>query len=328
MINLVLKRKCSLLLITLILLVMIPAKVFAVFKFTPMPANGKRYLSLKQIAVYYGMHYNQGTSIATLKSQFSLLNFTYKKKLCKLNGRNVNLLMPVAKFGTKLAISEDDFKKLIDPIMRPSAVNGHKIYTIVIDPGHGGTDNGTGKIIYEKNVNLQISLKLRKYLQSLGYKVLMTRSGDKYLTLGARNVFCARNKGDLFISIHANHAGPSVRGLETFILTPAGYKSTNGGSRAKYNPGSKNDKNNSLLGYEIHNNIIKSTKGIERSLKHAQFAVLRKSKVPAVLVETGFLSNYLDRKLLASSWYQDKIALGIAKGILSYHKRMYKALKK
>lgn len=328
MINSIFKKKFTLVLIILTLFFGVTADLFAVFKFTPMPARGKRYLLLSQIATYYGMRYSQGATIGTLSSKFSILSFTSKKKLCKINGRNVNLLMPVAKFGTKFAISEDDFKKLIDPIMRPAVVKGHKIYTIVIDPGHGGKDNGAGKGIYEKNVNIQIAYKLRKYLKSLGYKVLMTRTGDQYLSLASRNIFCERNKGDLFISIHANSASSSVRGIETFILTPAGYKSSNGGSTARYNPGSKNDKNNSLLGYEIHSNLIKNTKGIERSMKHAQFAVLKKSKVPAVLIETGFLSNYQDRKLLASSWYQDKIALGIAKGILSYHKRMYKALKK
>ncbi|UDQ96683.1 N-acetylmuramoyl-L-alanine amidase [Lentisphaerota bacterium WC36G] len=326
--NIIFKKKITVLAVIMLIITGIIFNVSAVFKFNPKPAYGKRYLSLSQIATYYGMQYSQGPTIGTLRSNYSLLTFTHKKKLFKFNGRKVNLLMPVAKFGTSLAISEDDFKKLIDPILRPIAVNAHKVYTIVIDPGHGGKDNGAGKGIYEKNVNLQIARRAKKHLSSLGYRVLMTRSGDQYLSLSARNAYCERNKGDLFISIHANAASASVRGIETFILVPAGYKSSNGGSRARYNTGNKCDNNNALLGYEIHNEILKSTNGIERSMKHAQFAVLKKSKVPAVLIETGFLSNYKDKKLLASAWYQEKIALGIAKGVLSYHQRMYKAWKK
>ncbi len=301
---------------------------FAAFKFKPLSLGSKRYLSLSQIATYYGMKYNSTRTTATLSSKFSMIVFTHKKKLFKLNGRSVNLLTAVARFGTNMAVNEDDFKKLIDPIIRPRAVKAHKVYTVVIDPGHGGKDNGAGKILYEKTVNLQIAYKLSKHLKSLGYKVLMTRNGDKTMSLASRNKFCELNKGSLFISIHANSASSSVRGIETFILTPKGYKSSNGGSIARYNIGNANDSNNALLGYEIHNNVIKSTKGLERSLKHAQFAVLKKSKVPAILIETGFLSNYQDRKLLASSSYQNNIALGIAKGVLSYHQRMYKAWKK
>ena len=296
------------------------------FKFNPIKYSGKKYLSLKEIAKFYGMKTADSNQKATLYSNYSNLQFAVDKKEFFFNGSKIYLASAVLR---SKAIALADFEKTVEPLIRTKTVKPHKIYTIVIDPGHGGRDNGTGKNVLEKTVNLKIALKLKYHLQSLGYKVLMTRTKDKFISLNNRSIYANKNNADLFISIHANAAKTAVKGIETFVMTPAGFSST--GSKTAdhktYN-GNLYDVNNSRLGYEIQKSLIINTKAKDRGVKKARFAVLKHVKCPAVLIETGFLSNYTERKKLNNSLYQNKIAVAITKGILSYHKKIYAAWKK
>lgn len=181
--------------------------------------------------------------------------------------------------------------------------------TIVIDAGHGGVDPGTsyGKI-YEKDINLSISLKLEKELSSMGAEVILTRDGDYDLsspnvTFRKKSDFDNRIKlinnsnASLYISIHLNY------------LSDTRYS----GPQVFYN----ND--NKLLAETIQNNMNNDLNG-DREVKKipADTYMYNKLKVSGVLIECGFLSNTKERNLLMTETYQKKIAKSIGKGILEY----------
>ncbi|CCH68339.1 N-acetylmuramoyl-L-alanine amidase [Richelia intracellularis HH01] len=174
---------------------------------------------------------------------------------------------------------------------------------VIIDPGHGGKDSGAIGIggLQEKQVILPISKRVTEILQQNGIQVIMTRRSDYFVTLPGRVKIAEQASADLFVSIHANSAGmnrPEVSGLETYY----------------YNTGLE-------LAQYVHNRVLKTIKMKDRRIRKARFYVLRKNSIPSILVETGFLTGQADAKNLKSPWFQNKMAEGIARGILDYIKQ-------
>jgi len=170
--------------------------------------------------------------------------------------------------------------------------------TVVIDAGHGGNDRGGswGKV-YEKHLALDTAFRLERYLKMKGYRVVMTRKTDKYLSLSTRSVIANKYKNAIFVSIHINKASRTgAAGIETFYYGSEGRK----------------------LGAAIQDKMVSKVKVENRGLKYASFSVLRKTKIPAILTEIGFVSNYGDRQRLKSGHYRDAIAKAIADGIAKY----------
>ena len=215
---------------------------------------------------------------------------------------------------------------------------GLSVKTIVIDPGHGGKDPGAvSQMRQEKQIVLSLSKTLRDILVKKGYNVRLTRETDVFLPLRKRTQFARDQKADLFISIHAN-ASTSRRaaGIETYYLALASDESAritamreNVG--AEYNmkelealvgrilKESKSTESRRLA--ELIQAQLTSGKQVKnRGVKHAPFVVLIGTKVPAVLVEVGFISNPTEGKKLTTKAYQRQIATAIAKGIEQYIK--------
>ncbi|MCL6611621.1 MAG: N-acetylmuramoyl-L-alanine amidase [Peptococcaceae bacterium] len=181
---------------------------------------------------------------------------------------------------------------------------------IVVDPGHGGYDPGAVRGgVYEKHINLQIALKLKKSLEEKGAAVILTHDGDYNLAipglhareahrydLGKRLEIADKSKADLFASIHVNCINAiSCKGAEAF-----------------YNPGSKTGK---LLA-ECIQAEMRSVPGMEkRTAKTRDCYVLSNARIPAVLVEVGYLSNPDERKKLLDGNYQAMLADKISRGI-------------
>lgn len=286
-------------------------------------AYGKKYVYLKDVAKYYGMSLVKGSKGCELRSRFSRVVFTYQKRSGEFNGVNVNYLNAPFSYKGEPMLSEIDFISYLDPMLRKGALQRGKINKVMIDPGHGGKDTGAiGASHREKDVVLQIGKKLRDMLSKRGYQVVMTRTGDNFLSLQQRVDLCAKLEPDLFISIHCNSAGAkSARGIETYCMTPAGSASTSD-SKPSYKKGKGNafDKNNARLALEVQKHLLRNTKANDRGIKHARFFVLKNSSCPGILVETGFLSNYYEHRLLGTSAYQDKVAVGIADAVSAYTK--------
>lgn len=169
---------------------------------------------------------------------------------------------------------------------------------VMIDPGHGGSDPGAiGNGVEEKVANLYISQKVQEKLESSGYKVIMTREDDTYVSLSGRYNKANEENVDLFISIHNNSAdNTSARGTEVLC-----------------NFGGDGEK----LAENILNEIVSRISTINRGLKDgSRMAVIRHTDMPAVIVEGLFISNTSDANMLKDTNVLDNIAEGIYQGII------------
>jgi len=181
----------------------------------------------------------------------------------------------------------------------PAAIPQEQL-VIVIDPGHGGRDPGAIGIagLQEKDINLTIAQRVQQQLQQQGITVLMTRSDDRFIDLEPRVAFAEEAGADLFVSIHANAISlsrPEVNGLETYY----------------YSLGLR-------LAQIIHANVLRRVNMADRGVRQARFYVLRRTSMPAVLVETGFVTGRDDAARLRDPARRNQIADGIVAGILEY----------
>ena len=284
---------------------------------------GRRYVSVSDIARFYGMTMTRSErSRYTLALRNARIVMTLNKRYGSLNGIAVTYLYAPALLGGHPFISELDFRNVIEPVMRNVTLPKRRIRTIMIDPGHGGKDNGAPgpNNIWEKQITLAISLKLRDALRAKGFNVIMTRSTDRYPSLENRVNMHAKTGADLFISIHCNASVvKSINGIETFALTPAGAPSSSD-SKANFtrNPGNAYDRQNFRLAYEIQRQLVWKTGANDRGVKHARFYVIKNVACPAVLIETGFLSNYREGTQLLTWKRQQATVNAIVDGILQY----------
>lgn len=227
-------------------------------------------------------------------------------------------------------IDEQDTSSLVKQL-------GLGVHTIVIDPGHGGKDPGAvnGKGLCEKQITLAIGKKLKEKLDQ-NYQVFLTREDDTYLTLKGRTEYAIQQKADLFVSIHVNSWGNShASGIETYYLSLASDESAKRTAAIENAVAEQNINDLESLvtmilkdtkveesrrfAELVQESIVDTVKPIDRGVKRAPFIVLIGRKMPAILVETGFISNPKEAKLLSSGSYQDKIAEAIADAIEKYN---------
>ncbi len=168
--------------------------------------------------------------------------------------------------------------------------------TVVIDAGHGGFDRGgvPGQRISEKDKTLDVALKLRRILQAGGTRVIMTRDRDVFIPLGTRTAIANSYRNAVFVSIHFNcSTRAGANGIETYY-----YRSDSSG-----------------LAASIHRNVIAGAPTENRGIRRRGFFVLRRTAIPSVLVECGFLTNPTEGRLAQTDSYRQKLAEQIARGI-------------
>tara|TARA_A100001388_G_scaffold95668_1_gene69540 strand:+ start:15 stop:1100 length:1086 start_codon:yes stop_codon:yes gene_type:complete len=176
-------------------------------------------------------------------------------------------------------------------------------FSVVIDPGHGGPDPGAIGIggIRETDVVLEVSKIVKKLLSNKGVKVRLTRKDEVDLDLPPRVSFANNTNADIFVSIHANASRGKrrdINGLETFYFR---------GWRGR------------LLAKRIQKQILKVSPGSpDRGVKQGRFYVIKNTKMPAVLVEIGFLTGRIDSRRLEKTSHRKRLAYAITKGILEY----------
>ncbi|MDR1732125.1 MAG: N-acetylmuramoyl-L-alanine amidase [Synergistaceae bacterium] len=220
---------------------------------------------------------------------------------------------------------------------------------VVLDPGHGGKDPGAvGNGFREKDITLNIGLQMEKALKAKGFNVIMTRNTDVYLTLQERTDIANQSNADMFVSIHVNALPPGKNstGFEIYLMAlPTDKDALNLAKienreylEDKNASGAASDRRTEVLlkilgDMQQNNKISESTTVAEVLLKagnaaslpmkrvaQAPFFVLRGAGMPAVLLETGFITNAREAKLLAHPGYQQKIAEAMANGIYTYLK--------
>ena len=194
--------------------------------------------------------------------------------------------------------------------------------TIFLDPGHGGRDSGAYYYgIAEKDLNLQVSRKLRKRLEELGYTVLTSRDSDvdvDFVTERSRMV--NKTNADFFISIHFNATGNDTTlnlGIQTYSYKEeVGYPSKI--NQYWHNNPDRISESNRLAA-DLHSSLLTETGARDAGLLQATFAVLRETAKPAVLLELGYMDNSEENQRIRSDQYQDKLVEGIIKGIQKYY---------
>lgn len=168
--------------------------------------------------------------------------------------------------------------------------------TIIIDAGHGGHDRGgvPGQRISEKDKTLDVALRLQRLLIADGFRVIMTRDNDVFIPLPTRVAIANAHPGATFVSIHFNCASRSgANGIETYY-----YRS-----------------DSASLAQSIHRNVLSGAPTENRGIRRRGFYVLRKTAIPSVLVECGFLTNPTEGSLALTADYRQKLASQIARGI-------------
>lgn len=248
------------------------------------------------------------------------------------NGRRVFLGEPVRGRQGQRYISRIDAERLLTPLLVPG--KGEKsvprLRIIALDPGHGGRDAGksNGPLqLQEKTLALDTARRLERLLEAQGYRVVMTRRGDKYVELAERAEIARRAGADLFISLHYNSVESSasrVTGVEVFTMTPQFQYSTSDTAREDValarvaGPGNAYDHWNVVVGHYLHRGLVRDLGVPDRGFKRARYAVLRLAGCPAVLVEAGYLSHDAEARRISSPAYRQKIATSIADGVRSY----------
>jgi len=169
--------------------------------------------------------------------------------------------------------------------------------TIVLDAGHGGHDPGAANgSRLEKNDNLRMAQAVQQRLQNAGQRVIMTRNSDVFIPLTERAAISNRNNADMFVSFHRNaFTNPTANGYETFVVT---------------NPSATTLR----MAQAVHNAIVSVSGWTDRGVKQANFAVLRATNAPAMLLEYGFITNTRDNQLFDSNF--NAIADATTRGIL------------
>ena len=287
-------------------------------------APASRYHALGDLAAHYGLKMTTGRETVVLSS--SRVSLTFYPKTCKarVNSSQIWLNYPCVADRGGWAIHGTDKTKWIDPLMRPKDyLAAYRVRTIVIDPGHGGEDSGaiSSRRQYEKTIVLDLAKRVRSKLANAGYKVLLTRETDRTVALEERPAKARLYGADVFLSLHLNAGAWNAYGVETYALTPSGCSSTGSGraSSTAYT-GNRHDAANTILAYYVHKMLRTSTGATDRGIRRARFTILRDASCPAVLVECGFLSHAKTAELLRSPWYLDRIAQGVADGVVGYAK--------
>ena len=205
-------------------------------------------------------------------------------RFCRLCLSVASLLVAVLTCGTSPAQTS-----------RVSQTSGSPI-TVVIDAGHGGHDRGgiPGQRVAEKNMTLDVAQRLRNVLTAGGYRVVMTRDSDVFVPLPTRVAIANSNPNGIFVCIHFNSAKRmGAGGIETYFYT----------------------RNSLPLASAIHSYVVGGAPSSNRGVRRRGYYVLRKTNIPAVLVECGFLTNPTEAAYAQTASYRQKLAEEIAAGV-------------
>ncbi|HUT33991.1 MAG TPA: N-acetylmuramoyl-L-alanine amidase [Planctomycetota bacterium] len=198
---------------------------------------------------------------------------------------------------------------VVAPPPPPPPVKPRAVGKVCIDPGHGGKDPGavSRRRLQEKDVVLPTALLLAAELRSRGFETVLTRESDVFVELEDRPVVATRKGADLFVSVHANAIrDASYHGIEVFYW----YGSWSAASAATRREGVE-------LAQAIKRACERGGLSV-RNMRGADFKVLRYSRVPATLVEIGFLTNRAEEQALRTRAYRQRVAAAIADGIAAY----------
>jgi len=287
--------------------------------------QGRDHVTLDNVAKFYSLDsFQRASNNVTMTGGARSLRGAIGSNEFYINNLKFILSYPIAEANGHLIISRMDLTKVIEPVLRPSRIKGaEQVDTIVLDPGHGGHDNGATSLWgNEKTYTLDVAMRAREMLQQMGFKVYMTRQADVFIPLEERVRYANQFNNALFISIHFNSGGNSASGLETYTLAPRGVPSmaADGPRLSDLEPcaGNVRDAENMALATATHASLVYRSQLYDRGIKRARFVVIRDITIPGVLIEGGFLSNPDDSRKIASTAYRQQMAVCISNAVRNY----------
>lgn len=302
------------------------------FKWETVSYKGQDFITLRSLKNFYYFKQTQKGKSITLENSKVKMELKSGSQECRLNGVLFVLSHPIISHKSLYLLSRTDLVNLIDPVMRPTYIKRAKNFnTVIIDAGHGGKDPGSrGHFKNEKEYTLKVARLLRDILQKRKYRVVMTRDSDVFISLANRVAIANRYPGAIFVSIHFNSGQSKANGIETFTISPVGVPHMGRGARprdAKAVPGNIMGSASVALATAVHSRTLmflnnarygNNFRIADRGIKHARFNVLTGIKIPAILLEGGFLSNRKEAGKVHSSAYQYTLASAIARAIDVY----------
>ncbi len=269
----------------------------------PEPVQGEVLKSL-------GMNISaSGEKKLTIQQNNTTISLFKEKKGIVFNGTPVYLPDPVKVSEKNIwEISERSAAAIFRPLLEKKKF---PIRKILIDPGHGGNDPGviSPHGASEKHLNLLLAQTVAGELRKSGFEVLLTREKDTFIPLDKRVENIAKDKVDLFISIHHNSApNPKASGLEIFLLDPQGENENEPVSQTVF------------LALSLHDKLAPLNHFPGRGVKLARFKVLRLAKSPAMLIEAGFLNHPVESAYMATAHFRKNFAMILAQEIAAFAK--------
>ena len=252
--------------------------------------------------------------------------------------------------------NKENIKPTVKTVNTPSATNQpkkKKTHVVMLDPGHGGKDPGaiSKSGHYEKDLTLKMARETKKLLEKAGYKVVMTRDSDVYISLRGRIKKAHQSQADLFISIHADSStNTSAKGLSIYTLSETSSDREAAALAERENKSDilfemdlgdvKQDASTVLIDLAqgetmkqsrsyadyVANEMAKNVHTLPQPHRHAGFAVLKSPNVPAVLLEMGYLSNRKEEAQLQKSAYRKKLSEALVRAINKYFTEYDKAI--
>jgi N-acetylmuramoyl-L-alanine amidase len=287
----------------------------------------RSYVTFANVAQFYQFpEYTRVNRTVSLRSERRVIRAQAGTSEFSINGVRFFANFPLLSGGEDDLISVMDVSKIIEPVLRPSRIhNAQKIETVVLDPGHGGTDQGASSSWgTEKGFALDVALAARKELIRAGYRVEMTRVNDVGVSLEERVSFANRFPRAVFVSIHFNSSSGGA-GVESYALAPEGVPSNASsehhvsGAEQGRHAGNALDGQNIALTASIHAAVLSKVSPFDRGVRHARFHVLREIKIPAVLLEAGFISDPAEGQRIATGYHRQRLGAAIAQGIQNYN---------
>jgi N-acetylmuramoyl-L-alanine amidase len=313
--------------------------------------NGTTYYALIPLCEARGIswQYDTFTRSVTLRKNAHSVNLMAGQNLVLVDGSPQHLQHAVDIYQGTPVIPARFKEQVLDvlfraPVQDRAKVSFEKIKKVVIDAGHGGTDPGAiGRSgLREKDVNLDIAKRLSALLRSQGIDVVMTRSRDNFVALSQRVDIANDSGAELFISIHSNaNRVKSLNGFEVYYVSPSVSDSKRASTSAREEDLDLDDATfagrsadlKAIVWDMIYTNSraesIEMARAVCRSMddnldakflriKAARFQVLGGVRMPAVLIEVGFLSNAQEERMLRNGYYRQKIAESIGQGLRDY----------
>lgn len=292
--------------------------------------DGRDYVSLASAATFYGMTPPSaaGPKKFTASGAGRAIQVELDSREAMIDGVRHWLSFPVRLQAGGAWISRVDISHTIDPALRPDKVQGMRpVRTVVLDAGHGGHDNGASSSYgYEKDFTLDVVRRLRKKLESAGFRVVQTRNSDTFISLEGRPRVANKTPNSIFVSIHFNSADwkPSASGIETYAIPPLGAPPSGQDAMMARDRmpelGHALEPVNFTLATTMHHALMGKMKVEDRGVKRARYVVLKDAATPAILIEGGFLTNPGDAARIANPAWRESYAAAIAAGIGEYRK--------